>query len=94
MNVTFIFLWENLHGHFEGNLCLMYVVAILLFLSIFIELGKDSFGYSNGICSNGLLILILRECFCSVGKKPHAPSFVVKILYLDIMWLSQRIKEF
>lgn len=38
MNVTFIFLLENLRGHFEGNSCLLYVVTIFLSLNIFIEL--------------------------------------------------------
>lgn len=82
MNVTLIFLWENLHGHFEGNLCLMYVVAILLFLNIFIELGKDSFDCSNGICSNDITLAYWYSFWDNVSaqleKKKTPPSFAIK----------------
>jgi len=84
MNVTFIFLWENLHGHFEGNLCLKYVVTICLSYTIFIKLGKDSFGYAFYACSNGIPkalpwhITIYFERMSSLSLKETAPYFPVK----------------
>lgn len=81
MNVTFIFLWENLHGHFEGNLCLMYVVTILLSFSIFIELGKDSFGYAFYVCSDGIPRAlpwhIHFERTTALSLKENAPYFAI-----------------
>lgn len=84
MNVTFIFLRENLHGHFEGNLCLMYVVTILLSFRIFTELGNDSFGSAFCICSNGIpkvlpwYISIYFERMSWLSLKETAPYFPTK----------------
>lgn len=46
MNVTFIFLLENLHGHLEGSLYLMYMCFFFFkSLNTFTELSRDSFDY-------------------------------------------------
>lgn len=65
----------------------MYVVTILLSFSIFIELGKDRFGYAFYICSNGIpkalpwYITIYFERMSLLILKETAPYFPVnKIL--------------
>lgn len=95
MNVTFIFLSENLHGHFEGNLCLMYGVTILLSFSIFTEFSEDSFGYAFSICSTGIskilpwYITIYFERLSLLSLKLlHIPLLTTR--YVDHMWLNQR----
>lgn len=60
MNVTFLFLWENIHGRLEGNVCLMHVVTIFLSFSTFIDPGKDSSGYAFHAGSSGIPVVSAR----------------------------------
>lgn len=76
MNVTFIFLLENLRGHFEGNSSLLYVVTIFLSLNIFIEL-----------IFNLYLRIILTMPFEFVQMEYQRHDLII---YFDIYLLSTR----
>lgn len=76
MNVTFIFLLENLRGHFEGNSYLLYVVTLFLYLNIFIEL-----------IFNLYLKIILTMPFEFVQMEYQRHYLII---YFDIYLLSTR----